>query len=220
MSNFWLNEPSLLFENLNQLWPSNTMDFNEKLNAISKLVILLTIIGFLFTKTIKILLTGVITLIAIIILYFMKCKNNKILLKNNIKEGFVNECETNTTYAKIKKDNPLNNVKLTDIEDNPTKEPAPPAFDKENTELINKKTKEMVKEISFKNQPNIDDRLFKDLGDNFNFDMSMRQFYSTPNTKVVAGDQNAFAQWCYGNMPSCKEDYNNCEKHTIRHPPL
>ena len=50
--------------------------------------------------------------------------------------------------------------------------------------------------------------------------MSMRQFYSTPNTKVVAGDQNAFAQWCYGNMPSCKEDYNNCEKHTIRHPPL
>ena len=150
----------------------------------------------------------------------MKYNNNKLLLKNNIKEGFVNECKTNIKYAKIKKDNPLNNVKLTDIDDNPTKEPAPPAFDSETTELINKKTKEMVKEISFKNQPNIDDRLFNDLGDNFNFDMSMRQFYSTPNSKVVAGDQNAFAQWCYGNMPSCKEDYNNCEKHTIRHPPL
>jgi hypothetical protein len=34
--------------------------------------------------------------------------------------------------------------------------------------------------------------------------MSMRQWYSTPNTKVM-NDQKEFAEFCYGDMISCKE---------------
>jgi len=32
----------------------------------------------------------------------------------------------------------------------------------------------------------------------------MRQFYPTANTKIP-NDQTAFAEFCYGNMPSCKD---------------
>ena len=52
----------------------------------------------------------------------------------------------------------------------------------------------------------------KDLGDNFGFEQSMRNFYSTPNTRVP-NDQKAFAEYLYGDMPSCKGGDNlECNK--------
>ena len=61
------------------------------------------------------------------------------------------------------------------------------------------------------------DKLFKDLGDDFMFDRSMRNFYTTPNTKVVPGDQKAFAEFLYGDMQSCKDgDPIACEKNSFR----
>ena len=51
---------------------------------------------------------------------------------------------------------------------------------------------------------------------NFEFEQSMRQFYTTANTKVC-NDQTAFAKYCYGDMPSCKEgDGLNCTKNNSR----
>ena len=46
--------------------------------------------------------------------------------------------------------------------------------------------------------------LFKDLGDSMNFDQSMRSWYPMPNTQIP-NDQKSFADFCYGDMPSCKE---------------
>ena len=45
---FWINNPMILFqkENINQLWPKDTMTSDEKLNAITRLVIILTILDF------------------------------------------------------------------------------------------------------------------------------------------------------------------------------
>ena len=64
---------------------------------------------------------------------------------------------------------------------------------------------------------NLDERIFKDLGDNFVFNQSMRNFYTMPNTNVP-NNQKEFAEFCYGNMPSCKEqDPLACSKHSIRH---
>ena len=57
-----------------------------------------------------------------------------------------------------------------------------------------------------------DDRLFKDLGDNLSFQNNMRNFHSMPNTTIPNG-QKAFAEFCYGNMPSCKDgDNEQCSK--------
>ncbi len=73
-TSFWLYNPNILFKSneLSKIWPTNDMNFEEKLNVISRLVIILTLIGFLFTKNIKILLSGLVTLGTIILLYFFK----------------------------------------------------------------------------------------------------------------------------------------------------
>jgi hypothetical protein len=209
---FWLNNPMVLFDkyNIHELWPTEHMDIEKKLNAISRLIIILTILGFLVTRSIKFIITGVITLGIIVALYHIqtsKKKKTKITkdIAKTIKEGF-----TNGVLYKIKKDdytnptknNPAMNVLLTDIKYNPTRKPAAPAFNPEVEKEMNTKTRDMVLE---KNKENLlDSRLFRDLGDNFDFDQSMRSFYATANTSIP-NDQTAFADFLYGDMISCKE---------------
>ena len=55
-------------------------------------------------------------------------------------------------------------------------------------------------------------KLFEDLGDNLSFEHTMRSFHAMPNT-TIPNAQKAFAEFCYGNMPSCKEgDVDACSK--------
>ena len=61
----------------------------------------------------------------------------------------------------------------------------------------------------------MDPRYFLDLGDNLSFDSSMRNFYAMPNTQIP-NNQKEFAEFCYGNMPSCKDgDYFQCSKNNV-----
>ena len=128
---FWLNEPTILFdkEDITQLWPKSEMSSNQKLNAISRLVILLTLLGYLVSQSIKIIVTGVVTLGIIIVLHHVqKSKKN---IKQDIKEGFTNP----ELYQKVKGNftnptakNPFMNVLLPEISENPTRKGAAPAF--------------------------------------------------------------------------------------------
>ena len=73
---FWLNNPNILFKSgeLRKVWPSNDMSFEGKLNAMTRLVIVLTLVGYLITKNNKIIFSGLITLGAIILLFVVKTK--------------------------------------------------------------------------------------------------------------------------------------------------
>ena len=64
---FWSNDPSVLLNKdyIFELWPTQKMTNEEKLNAISRLVILLSILGFLFTMSYKLLIVGLLTLVVI-----------------------------------------------------------------------------------------------------------------------------------------------------------
>ena len=86
------------------------------------------------------------------------------------------------------------NVMLPEIKYNPTRNAAAPSFNP----VVEKEINESAGNVG------IDPRLFVDLGDKLSFENSMRQFYPTANTSVP-NDQTAFAEFCYGNMPSCKE---------------
>ena len=44
---FWFNSPAELIST--EVWPTNFMSTNQKLNAISRLVIILSVLGFLFS---------------------------------------------------------------------------------------------------------------------------------------------------------------------------
>jgi hypothetical protein len=124
----------------------------------------------------------------------------------NIKEGFTNP----ELYKMLRKNftepsvtNPAMNVLLTEIDDNPNRKTAAPCYNKVVENDMNEKTKEFITN-NFDDKTNIDERLFKDLGDSFVFDQSMRTWNSTPNTSIP-NDQKSFAEYCYGDMISCKE---------------
>jgi hypothetical protein len=202
---FWLYNPFVLFNknSLTELWPTTNMNLNEKLNSITRLVMVLSLLGYLITKKSRMILTGILTISAISILQYVQ--HNKIIKKNIQKEGFdnFNILKKNDEYTIPNKKNPLMNVLLPEISDNPNKKSAAPSFNPIIENSINNNTKEMVVN-NFDNTKNIDKKLFKDLGDNFEFDMSMRQWYSTANTEIM-NDQKGFAEFCYGDMISCKE---------------
>jgi hypothetical protein len=205
---FWTTEPTILLnsDHINQLYPREKMSVEEKLNAISRLIIILTFLGYLITQTFKIVITGIITLAIIVLLYNVRNKGVD-KKKEKIVENF---SSVNPKYYDIMKpnftspteNNPAMNVLLTEIADDPNRKQAAPSFNKEVEKLMNKKTQQFVS--SEFNDPNIDQRLFRDLGDAFEFDQSMRSFYATPNTKIP-NDQTAFADFLYGEMISCKE---------------
>ena len=69
---FWISDPSELLnkEHMTEIWPNSEMSYEQKMNAISRIIILVTIIGFIFIPSIRILLIGIFTLAAIIFLYF------------------------------------------------------------------------------------------------------------------------------------------------------
>jgi hypothetical protein len=236
---FWANDPTVLFNKdyILQMWPLQTMTFDEKLNAISRLIIILSILGFIITKSIRFLVIGIVTLAIIYFVYKMrKQKIVKELLNKDDKEGFKNidtkgylqpteitisNPETLETYLKsdfepTNKKNPLGNVLLTEITDNPLRKAAPPAFNTEVYEDINNSTKKMVQSLNPEIK-NTNQQLFGDLGEKFEFDQSMWYYYSTPNTKIP-NDQGAFANYLYGDMPSCRGgDDVACVKDNFRY---
>ena len=70
----WLNNPMVLFkkEHISEFWPLPDMSLEEKINAITRLVVLLTLLGFLISQSMKILITGGVTLAILVILYYTK----------------------------------------------------------------------------------------------------------------------------------------------------
>lgn len=214
-TNIWFKHPLVLFKkgHINQIWPKENMNKNEKINAISRLVIILTILGFLVSQTYNFLLTGIITLGVIAILYYTReyknehGDNNMGNAKQNPIEGFTNaqvykSLKNNFTNPTNK--NPLMNVLLPEIQDEPKRKMAAPAYNRAVEKEINEDTKNMVVS-NFDNDPEIKKKLFSSLGDSFEFeDFGQHNFYATANTRIP-NDQKGFADFCYGDMVSGKE---------------
>ncbi len=210
-TSFWLYNPNILFKSdeISNLWPTNDMSFESKLNSMSRLVILLTIIGYITIKSTKIVLSGSVTLGTIILLYFLKTQKQG-------KEGFsINKRSSDIIYTEPTVINPLMNVTLPELNENPNRSKAAPSFIPKVEADINEKTKQMV--MTNFNDTTIDQRLFNDLGDNFAFDRSMHAWYPMPNT-TVPNDQQSFAEYCYGDMIACR-DLDNNELACIRNMP-
>ena len=198
---FWLNNPSVLFnkDHITDIWPSQADNTETKLNAYTRLVILLTIVGYTLTRSFRIVISSAVTLVIIVLLYKIRkhADVKKKINKKIVKEGFTGRKlyeKTKQAFTNPTKKNPLMNVLLPEISDKPKRKPAAPSFNRTVEKQINKKAGNVGP----------DPRLFLDLGDSISFEQSMRNFYSTPNTKVC-NDQTAFAKFLYGDMPSCKE---------------
>jgi hypothetical protein len=225
---FWSNDPTVLFnkEYIFELWPTTDMCYEQKLNAITRLVILITILGYILTMSLRILVVGVLTLVIIFVLFKMRKQK---LTKEMLNEGFDvqsrisllqgNEPTGNsnsyinpvtldavlkTEFKEGNKKNPFSNVLLTQIADLPNRKSAPPSFNVDVDEDITRNIKKAVQMMN-PTIKNTDKQLYGDLWQNFELDQSDRVFYSTPNTRVEPGDQSSYARYLYGTMPSGKE---------------
>jgi hypothetical protein len=210
-TNIWLNNPAVLLKKgqLNQLWPREYMSRNEKINAITRLVIILTLLGFLVTQSYNFLFTGLVTLGVIAALYYAKeyKQDNQGGGLQSRAEGFTNPevyqaLKGNFTNPTNK--NPFMNVLLPEIQDNPTRKMAAPAYNRAVEKQINEDTENFVVS-NFDNDPQIKKKLFSNLGDSLEFEnFGQYNFYATANTRVP-NDQKSFADFCYGDMVSGKE---------------
>lgn len=217
---FWSDNPNILFhkEYIFEFFPTEDMTLEQKLNSVSRLVILLTILGFLFTQNVRLIISFIVIMVFIFLFYTNQIKENSI---NDFKkvslekqtENFENPSTAllhqknikipTDVFDKTTPGNPFANVLITDYDYNPNKKPAAPSYNEKVNNEILIQAKELVKHAN-PDQPDIADKLFRGLGEQLEFEQSLRQFNSNPST-TIPNDQTGFAEFCYGEMISSKE---------------
>ena len=210
----WFDDPTILFnkDSIFELWPTMDMCYEQKINAITRLVILITILGYILTTSKRIVAVGVLTLVVIYVLF--KSRKQKIT-NDMINEGFTNsmvevtgepvplDAVLKTEFKQGSKKNPFSNVLLTQIGDEPDRKSAPPSFNVDVDEDITKNIKRAVQMMN-PGIKNTSKQLFGDLYQEQQLDNFSRQLYSTPNTQIT-NNGISFAKFLYGDMPSAKE---------------
>ena len=206
---FWGENISELTNNMFEIFPTKDMNYDTQLNAISRLIIYLSLLGFLFSTSITYLIMGCITLVGI---YFYQKKKEGFKSKGTKKVSF-NKIEE---YYPVTSTNPMSNVLLTDYSQDPLRKKAPPSFDPSVTKIIDEKTQDISEELHNGLDVN---QLFAGLGNDVEFGNLMHQFYSMPST-TIPNDQGAYSEYLYGTMSSCKNgDPTECLKNNLRYIP-
>ena len=233
---FWSNDPTILFnkDSIFQLWPTENLTFEAKLNAISRIVIVLSILGFLFTQKQNFIIIGLITLAIVFSLY--KLRKDKIVQglvqQTSAVEGFQSkgskgskgskDFSTGSVASSINTTNPITLETLLRSDFHPTTKKNPfgnvlltDIMDQPDRKAaapsfnpdVHEDISTAVKKTTQMLNPgikNTNKQLYGDLKDNYDLDKSMMRFYATANTRVT-NDANSFGNWLYGNMPSGKE---------------
>ena len=189
----WFDDPTILFNKdyIFELWPTMDMCYEQKINAITRLVAV-----------------GVLTLVVIYVLF--KTRKQKIT-NTMLNEGFTSNSTVEVTgepvpldavlkaeFKQGTKKNPFSNVLLTQIGDEPDRKSAPPSFNVDVDEDITKNIKRAVQMMN-PGIKNTSKQLFGDLYQEQQLDNFSRQLYSTPNSRVE-NDQSAYANFLYNDL--------------------
>jgi len=213
---FWTQDPVVLFKQWWNIFPNaNTMTMNETLNALTRLILLLTGVTFFYETNIRILVVGALSISAVVIFYFVQRKKHWEMFSQQKDEQVkqLNNQDDAEIFDVPSVNNPLSNVLVSDYEYNVDKKPAPPVDNPEVKDAILSTAKQTAAAMN----PDIADKLFKNMGDDFTFEQSMRAFYTQPGS-TIPNDQEAFTKFCYGSMISCKEgNAFACARNAPRH---
>lgn len=210
----WLKDPTILFEKakLTEILYKKQHKLERNVNSLTRLIIYISVLGYVATKQSSSILYGFIGIVLLLaIYYFIQVQKNTRKAKSleqSVVEGFENIESHNIQehYTLPTSNNPLMNITQNEYSDNPERKKAAPAYNKN-----------VEEEIVYNVKSNLDSKLFRNLGDDIDFDNSMRQFHTTANTEIP-NDQEGFLDFCYGNMASCKEGHElQCEKNNFRY---
>lgn len=197
-SSLWTEDISVLYtgNNIRQIVPTKEMTYSERINAIVRLIILSSVLIYLYNRDGRYLLYGV---FSICLLTYTGHQQNK---KNpappqpivgypqppySVAPAGPYDCEHPTV------DNPFANVLLTDYKYNPNR---PPACD---VDLVSDQIKAAYGANLYRDSDDVD---FRKSG--------LRSFYTMPDTSLYQSGREAFAQACFGSQPTCKEDQKFC----------
>ena len=196
MDKFWTEDPSILFRHskLLELWPYKSMTYEQQLNATTRFVILVSLLGYMFLNNYVVLLLGAVLVSLIFVVHKFK-------KRESVVEGMeVSSCTEQELYPT--KNNPFQNVLMTDYVDNPEKTKVVAKYDEDVEGKINDKVKEIIVN---NNKDNKDiGNIFKNLSDTMEFEQSLRQFHINPST-TIPNDQGDFLKYCYNDLYSEKQ---------------
>ena len=85
---FWSNDPTVLFNKayILEIFPNTDMYYEQKLNAVTRLIIVISLLGYIFSRTVRIPIAGV-SMIAVIYFIF-RSRKYKITSDMILHEGF------------------------------------------------------------------------------------------------------------------------------------
>ena len=187
---FWVNEPTILFNKkyITQIWPYSYLTYEEKLNAVTRFVILMTTLGYILINKVIIVVLGLIVIGSIVILHKQK-------------EGMFFPYYGVNDQKNIEQNNPFGNVLMTDYKYNPNKPEVNKEYTPDLEKNLNKSIKDfIVQENSDNNEIN---NLFNNVGDQFSFEQNNRQFFTNPST-TIPNKQDDFLKFCFGKFTSEK----------------
>ena len=187
---FWVNEPTILFNKkyITQIWPYSYLTYDEKLNAITRFIILITLLGYVLLNRFIIIVLGLIV-VGIIVLLYKK------------KEGLLFPYYGVNKQEEIEQNNPFGNVLMTDYKFNPNKKEVNSDYTPDLENSINRKIKDFI--VQENNDNNEIYNLFNNIGDQFSFEQNNRAFYTNPST-TIPNKQDDFLSFCFGTLPSEK----------------
>lgn len=187
-------------DTFHKILPLQYMNLDEKLNAITRFFLYLSILLALIRVDYRYLVIGITIGLLTIPIYEFENKERKLaekfLRKNNV------DIQNNQLCTISSVENPFMNPSVTDIKYSPDRPEACP-----------------VENPMVKNQieRNYDKRVFRDVTDIFGRDNSERQFYTVPSS-TIPNKQGEYAEWLYGNGATCKEGNGvECEYRAYRY---
>jgi hypothetical protein len=204
---FWADRMEILYDSsrLIEFFPTSDMSDTEKLNALTRFFIYLSIVLFIIYRNYNLLFIGIIASAIIYIIHYNEAKkhaSNQEQFDDQIRDELsikkdtpikVNElgdiCQLPTPM------NPFMNVLLTDYTDNPNRPPACAYNDHQANEARDKY---------------FDYNLYKDVEDVWNKRNSQREYVTLPGT-TIPNDRDSFMKWCWKTTYVCKDgDLNYC----------
>lgn len=205
MESFWYEDVSVLLDpsKLKKYIPLKSYSKVEKLNAIVRLGIYISILFIILTSNFNYLFIAIFCLLITLFLNSNEEVKRVREIKKNVENYDNIKNDQNIKRRKVKVDNyledcvlpsdenPFMNVLLTDKR---TRKPACKT-------IKNKKIKKLVND-------KFSQGLFKDINSVYDRENSQREFYTTPNT-TIPNNQGDFANWLYKTPKTCKEGNGN-----------
>lgn len=207
-----MKDPMVLLKSPS-VFPTENQTYEEKMNAVARCIILVTCLGCFLTNDMTFFIVGVVSIILLTVLYIGKKGKERFIGSNPHSFSSVQEPSSPLPANPVPNDkNPMNNVMVHELQTGTKQKPSLPLSHAE----ITTSAKSLVQHLN----PSIKDtdtQLYGGLFEKMQLDQSMQRYYTTPNTQIP-NDQGAFADFLYGNMPSCKDGNGvQCMKDNYRY---